>query len=133
MLNLCSSVEVLRRQQFCRLEDLHRRGKHGSGLVLHQRHRGLWEEPHGQRHGGVPEGTWNTRKSSSLPVSPPVQAFRDGVAGLVFQGCHDAVVELLKENIQWVIVAALVIAFLQVRLHPHPSPHLRPVPLSRSS
>lgn len=32
----------------------------------------------------------------------------------IFQGCHDAVVAVLKENIQWVIVAALVIAFLQV-------------------
>ncbi|XP_040909565.1 CD63 antigen [Toxotes jaculatrix] len=30
------------------------------------------------------------------------------------QGCHDAVVALLKKNIQWVIVAALVIAFLQI-------------------
>lgn len=35
---------------------------------------------------------------------------------LMFQGCHDTVVELLQENVQWVIVAALVIAFLQVRL-----------------
>lgn len=36
-------------------------------------------------------------------------------ATVVYQkGCHDAVVELLKENIQWVIVAALVIAFLQL-------------------
>ncbi|CAG03950.1 unnamed protein product [Tetraodon nigroviridis] len=30
------------------------------------------------------------------------------------KGCHDAVVEFLKKNIQWVIVAALVIAFLQL-------------------
>lgn len=30
------------------------------------------------------------------------------------QGCHDKVVELLKQNILWVIVAALVIAFLQI-------------------
>jgi len=30
------------------------------------------------------------------------------------KGCHDAVEALLKKNIQWVIVAALVIAFLQI-------------------
>nr|AXV45346.1 CD63 [Lateolabrax japonicus] len=30
------------------------------------------------------------------------------------KGCHDAMVALLKKNIQWVIVAALVIAFLQI-------------------
>ncbi|KAM9351312.1 CD63 antigen [Symphorus nematophorus] len=30
------------------------------------------------------------------------------------KGCHDAVEALLKRNIQWVIVAALVIAFLQI-------------------
>ncbi|XP_041801256.1 CD63 antigen [Chelmon rostratus] len=30
------------------------------------------------------------------------------------EGCHDAVEALLKKNIQWVIVAALVIAFLQI-------------------
>ncbi|KAM9751339.1 CD63 antigen [Menidia menidia] len=30
------------------------------------------------------------------------------------KGCHDAMVAYLKENIQWVIVAALVIAFLQI-------------------
>ncbi|XP_068600207.1 CD63 antigen [Brachionichthys hirsutus] len=30
------------------------------------------------------------------------------------EGCHDVVEELLKTNIQWVIVAALVIAFLQI-------------------
>ncbi|XP_075898610.1 CD63 antigen [Nelusetta ayraudi] len=36
-------------------------------------------------------------------------------ASKVYQkGCHDAVVELLKKNLQWVIVAALVIAFLQI-------------------
>uniref|UniRef100_A0A674NK73 Tetraspanin n=1 Tax=Takifugu rubripes TaxID=31033 RepID=A0A674NK73_TAKRU len=29
-------------------------------------------------------------------------------------GCHDVIVDLLKSNIQWVIVAALVIAFLQL-------------------
>lgn len=32
-----------------------------------------------------------------------------------FQGCHDVLEAVLKKNIQWVIVAALVIAFLQVR------------------
>ena len=32
----------------------------------------------------------------------------------LMQGCHDALEALLKKNIQWVIVAALVIAFLQV-------------------
>ncbi|XP_018533117.1 CD63 antigen [Lates calcarifer] len=30
------------------------------------------------------------------------------------KGCHDAMEALLKKNIQWVIVAALVIAFLQI-------------------
>uniref|UniRef100_A0A674NH24 Tetraspanin n=1 Tax=Takifugu rubripes TaxID=31033 RepID=A0A674NH24_TAKRU len=30
------------------------------------------------------------------------------------KGCHDVIVDLLKSNIQWVIVAALVIAFLQL-------------------
>lgn len=30
------------------------------------------------------------------------------------QGCHDVLEEVLKKNIQWVIVAALVIAFLQI-------------------
>jgi len=30
------------------------------------------------------------------------------------EGCHDVVEALLKKNIQWVIVAALVIAFLQI-------------------
>ncbi|XP_034551167.1 CD63 antigen [Notolabrus celidotus] len=30
------------------------------------------------------------------------------------EGCHDAVVAFLNKNIQWVIVAALVIAFLQI-------------------
>ncbi|XP_029362439.1 CD63 antigen [Echeneis naucrates] len=30
------------------------------------------------------------------------------------KGCHDAVEALLKKNIMWVIVAALVIAFLQI-------------------
>ncbi|XP_041654858.1 CD63 antigen [Cheilinus undulatus] len=30
------------------------------------------------------------------------------------EGCHDAMEAFLKKNIQWVIVAALVIAFLQV-------------------
>ncbi|XP_053173639.1 CD63 antigen [Scomber japonicus] len=30
------------------------------------------------------------------------------------KGCHDALEALLKKNIQWVIVAALVIAFLQI-------------------
>ncbi|XP_070695427.1 CD63 antigen [Pempheris klunzingeri] len=30
------------------------------------------------------------------------------------KGCHDAVEAFLKKNIQWVIVAALVIAFLQI-------------------
>uniref|UniRef100_A0A3Q3XHS9 Tetraspanin n=1 Tax=Mola mola TaxID=94237 RepID=A0A3Q3XHS9_MOLML len=34
---------------------------------------------------------------------------------IVYQkGCHDAVVQFLQKNIQWVIVAALVIAFLQI-------------------
>merc|ERR1712228_232041 len=36
-------------------------------------------------------------------------------ASQVYQkGCHDVMEQLLKENIQWVIVAALVIAFLQI-------------------
>ncbi|XP_068198734.1 CD63 antigen-like [Antennarius striatus] len=30
------------------------------------------------------------------------------------EGCHDVVEELLKKNVLWVIVAALVIAFLQI-------------------
>lgn len=33
---------------------------------------------------------------------------------LLLQGCKGAVEAVLKKNIQWVIVAALVIAFLQV-------------------
>lgn len=36
------------------------------------------------------------------------------VSVFLIQGCHVAVEALLKKNIQWVIVAALVIAFLQV-------------------
>ncbi|XP_010730344.1 CD63 antigen [Larimichthys crocea] len=36
-------------------------------------------------------------------------------AAMVYQkGCHDTVEAVLKKNIQWVIVAALVIAFLQI-------------------
>jgi len=30
------------------------------------------------------------------------------------KGCHDAVEAMLKQNLQWVIVAALVIAFIQI-------------------
>nr|BAM36397.1 CD63 antigen [Oplegnathus fasciatus] len=42
-----------------------------------------------------------------------VRAMTD--AAKVYQkGCHDVVEALLKKNIQWVIVAALVIAFLQI-------------------
>lgn len=37
---------------------------------------------------------------------------RDCVSAV--QGCHDAVEEALKKNLLWVIVAAVVIAFLQV-------------------
>nr|ACQ57906.1 CD63 antigen [Anoplopoma fimbria] len=36
-------------------------------------------------------------------------------AAKVYQkGCHDALVDFLKKNIQWVIIAAIVIAFLQL-------------------
>ncbi|XP_074537646.1 CD63 antigen [Halichoeres trimaculatus] len=40
-------------------------------------------------------------------------AMTDG-AKVYQQGCHDVLEEVLKKNIQWVIVAALVIAFLQI-------------------
>ncbi|KAG7221726.1 hypothetical protein INR49_000093 [Caranx melampygus] len=40
--------------------------------------------------------------------------FRKSVDKLQEDGCHDAVEAILKKNILWVIVAALVIAFLQI-------------------
>lgn len=56
------------------------------------------------------EATCLSNNNSSSKKSRPTLTF----LSFFPQGCHDAVVELLKKNIQWVIVAALVIALLQV-------------------